>query len=941
MYGLVVKKGMRVLIDTLLKPAVSIMNKLPFKVKLIASIAILFLLFIIPSRMTFENYVAQRHMYERQLTALAYSGYIQSLMQSLQTHRGLMNGYLHGNDAFKKEILSNEALTAIRLHELIDFDRQQFNVLKSEAHFVNVLNTYESLKWHSVGKHARPDEIFQRHSGMIASLIKVFQQISTISFFESSDDLKIHYIAKMLEDKLLELQENTAQLRGLAVGYLSTGTMTREQKAQLLSFYIRVKSLETVLVDNHVLANVSFYDAIVQETTRASRQTNHVLNIINKHLILSDAPAYDASRFFNEATHAIKIQVALYKILSNTYHLLIEAKQRENNRQLWSTVLGFMAIVLTAFYIFMAFYRSIALSLHKLQRASQQIADGRSKIHVDTQANDELGDAIVAFNHMSERLDENISFLNGYKMAIDESSIVSKTNSKGIITFVNAKFCEISGYTEAELLGKPHNVIRHPDMSSEIFTTLWQTIKNKKVWHGIVKNKTKSGDYYIVDATILPIIDAKGEVVEYVAVRHDITELEKSKEEILRQKIDLLTGLPNRSQLLDDLKGADKPILLYLNIDDFSSLNDFYGSHMADTILKQLAVLLKDIAEHSGCKPYRLHADEFLLYFEEGVLNTLNSQEYIDTLINDIENAVADCDSHNCASLTLSAGVAFYTNTPLYDKLLPYANMAYKAAKTGHKKFLIYNDTMQKEDYENNIRWIQKIKDAIAQDRIVTFYQPIIDNASGAITKYETLVRMLEEDKVVSPFFFLEIAKKAKLYTKITKIVIDKAFAAFELLDAYDFSINITIEDINDEEISTYIFDKLKQYDHCHRVVFEITETEEIEDYIFVNKFIQTIKGYGARVAIDDFGTGYANFEHIISLDVDFIKIDGSLIRNIDTNSESQAIAEAIVAFSQKLGSKTIVEFVHNEAVYEKVKAMGADYSQGYFLGEPSPTINP
>ncbi|RUM62378.1 MAG: EAL domain-containing protein, partial [Sulfurimonas sp.] len=126
-----------------------------------------------------------------------------------------------------------------------------------------------------------------------------------------------------------------------------------------------------------------------------------------------------------------------------------------------------------------------------------------------------------------------------------------------------------------------------------------------------------------------------------------------------------------------------------------------------------------------------------------------------------------------------------------------------------------------------------------------------------------------------------------------------------------------------------------------HRLIFEITETEEIEDYIFVNKFIQTIKGYGARVAIDDFGTGYANFEHIISLDVDFIKIDGSLIRNIDTNSESQAIAEAIVAFSQKLGSKTIVEFVHNEAVYEKVKAMGADYSQGYFLGEPSPTINP
>ncbi len=927
-------------IDIMLRPAVSIMNKLPFRVKLIASISILFLLFIIPSRMTFQNYVEQRHLYEQQLTALSYSSYIQLLMQSLQVHRGLVNGYLNGNEAFKKEILENEALTAKRLHGLIDFDRKQFNILKQDKHFVQLLNQYESVKWHSVQSSDGHDEIFQRHSRMIALLIKAFQKISTVSFFESSDDLKIHYIAKMLEDKLLELEENTAKLRGLAVGYFSTQTITKEQKSQLLSLYTRVKSLEAILVDNHVLSSVDFYEAIVQETIRASRQTSMILKIINDHIILSEVPSYDATRFFKEASSAIAIQVALYKTLSSTYEVLIEAKQHENVQQLWITIFGFIAIVLVALYIFMAFYRSITSSLYKLQRASRRIAKGRSNIHVKTEANDELGDVIVAFNHMSERLDENISFLNGYKMAIDESSIVSKSDPKGMITFVNKKFCEISGYTEAELLGKPHNVIRHPDMDKKVFKSLWQTIKNKKVWHGIIKNRSKSGGYYIVDATILPIVDAKGKIVEYVGVRHDITELEKSKEEILRQKIDLLTGLPNRSQLLDDLERADKPILLYLNIDDFSSLNDFYGTVMADTILKQLATLLKEVATHTGANAYRLHADEFLLYFEEGSLNESNYHRSIDAIISDLENTIADCDSHNCASLTLSAGVAFYSSTPLYDKLLQYASMAYKAAKTGHKKFLAYNESMQKEDYENNIRWIQKIKDAIAQDRIVTFYQPIIDNTSGVITKYESLVRMIDEnEEVVSPFFFLEIAKKSKLYTKITKIVIDKAFAMFGPYEQYDFSINITIEDINDEEISQYIFDKLEGYAHCHRVIFEITETEEIENYFFVNKFIATIKKFGAKVAIDDFGTGYANFEHIISLDVDFIKIDGSLIRHIDTNKESQAIAEAIIAFSQKLGSKTVVEFVHNEAVYEKVKMMGADYSQGYYLGEPSPTI--
>ncbi len=927
-------------VDMLLKPAVSIMNKLPFRMKLIVSISILFLLFIIPSRMTFQNYIEQRNIYNQQLTALSYSGYLQSVMQSLQVHRGLINGYLHGNDGFETEIFANEALVAKRLRQLIDFDRKHFNVLKQNEHFAHLLNQYESVKRHSVSKQAQHHEIFQQHSRMIASLIKVFQQISTMSFFKSSDDVRIHYIAKMLEDKLLELQENTAQLRGLAVGYLSTRSITKEQKSKLLSLYTGVKSLEAVLVDNHVLSHTKFYATIAQETTRVSRQTNHILQIINKHIFLSNIPSYDATYFFEEASSAIEIQVALYKTLSSIYHVLIEEKQQENVENLWFAILGFVLIVLVAFYIFMALYRSVILSLNKLQRASRQIAKGRTHVHLETAANDELGDVMVAFNHMSERLNKNISFLNGYKMAIDESSIVSKTDIKGKITFVNKKFCEISGYTQEELLGKAHSIIRHPDMPKEVFRELWQTIEAKQIWHGIVKNRTKEGGYYIVDVTILPIVDNKGNAVEYVAVRHDITELERSKEEILRQKIDLLTGLPNRSQLLDDLKTADKPILLYLNIDDFSSLNDFYGTSMADTMLKQLAAILENIACNTGCKPYRLHADEFLLYFEEGVLCESNYQQFVDEIIGDIENTIADCDSHNCASLTLSAGVAFYTSSNMYDKLLQYTSMAHKAAKMGHKKFLAYNAAMQKEDYENNIQWIQKIKKAIAEDRIVTFYQPIIDNRTGAITKYESLVRMIDaEGEIVSPFFFLEIAKKAKLYTKITKIVIDKTFRAFESFEAYDFSINISIEDINDEEIAQYILEKLEQYSQCHRVIFEITETEEIENYFFVNKFIKSIKGFGAKVAIDDFGTGYANFEHIISLDVDFIKIDGSLIRNIDTNTESQAIAEAIIAFSQKLGSKTVVEFVHNEAVYKKVKAMGADYSQGYYLGEPSPAV--
>ena len=164
------------------------------------------------------------------------------------------------------------------------------------------------------------------------------------------------------------------------------------------------------------------------------------------------------------------------------------------------------------------------------------------------------------------------------------------------------------------------------------------------------------------------------------------------------------------------------------------------------------------------------------------------------------------------------------------------------------------------------------IKEALKDGRFTTFFQPIIDNKTEAIVKYESLVRMIDTDgKVISPFFFLDIAKKAKLYSKITKIVVDKTFFAFEKLPQYEFSLNITVEDIYNKEISAYIFKKLSDFPHPDKVIFEITESEEISDYESVNVFITKIKSLGAKISIDDFGSGYANFEHILSLNADFI----------------------------------------------------------------------
>jgi PAS domain S-box-containing protein/diguanylate cyclase (GGDEF)-like protein len=917
------------------------MNKLPFKLKIIASISVLFILLILPSRTTFVNYIEKNDTYSSQLVGLSYNILIHNLIQSIQRHRGLSNGYINGDKTFKKAILNSEKQINQRLSRLVSFDDTHLTMLRHNKEFANALSQLELIYFVSLNGQSSTKNIFKIHSNIIALLIKSFQEISLITSFANNEDKQLNYIAQMLQEKLLLLEENIGQLRGRAVGIFAQTKISKEQKSELLSIYTLIKSLEANLLDNHALIEMDNYLDIQKMTTKASYKLNEILHIANKNIIMIEKPTYDSKLFFRQATSVINEHSKLYRTLAISYEKLVKTLQKELFVNFVLVLTGFFIIILFALYIFGAFYSSIATSLKKLQSASEMIAQGKTDIHLEADTQDEIGNALLAFNHMSQKLNENISFLDGYKMAIDETSIVSKTDPRGVITYVNKLFCEISGYSEKELIGMSHNVVRHPDMPKETFKKMWETVKAKKIWHGVVKNRTKDGNFYIVDATIIPVLDSSGEIIEFIGVRHDVTELEKSKEEIKKQKIDLLTGLPNRSQLLDDLQVIKKPILLYLNIDDFANLNDFYGTKMGDNVLNHLASLLGQISESTKARLYKLHADEFLLLVEEGMLTEKNYQEAMRDIINHIEKETVECDSKSCISVTLSGGIAFYQAGENYENLLTYASLARKMAKKENKKFLLYDNDMNKDlDYQNNIEWINKIKDAIAEDRLTTFFQPIIDNKTSAITKYESLVRMIDkEGKVISPFFFLEIAKKAKLYTKITKIVLDKTFATFEKLPQYDFSLNITVEDILDEETSSYIFQKLKNYPNADRVIFEITESEEIKDYVVINNFIKTVKSYGARIAIDDFGAGYANFEHIINLKADFIKIDGSLIKNIDTDENSRIITEAIIAFSKKLGSKTVVEYVHNEAVSKKVKTLGADFSQGFYLGEPSSKI--
>jgi len=241
-----------------------------------------------------------------------------------------------------------------------------------------------------------------------------------------------------------------------------------------------------------------------------------------------------------------------------------------------------------------------------------------------------------------------------------------------------------------------------------------------------------------------------------------------------------------------------------------------------------------------------------------------------------------------------------------------------------------------KKDIKNNMQMIEKIEWALKNNKFISYFQPLICSNSLKITKLESLIRMIDKDgNVISPFFFLDIAKKAGLYSKITKQVLANSFD-FLAKHNIEISINLSPSDIIRDKIREKIFSLLSKYkDKAHLVTFEILEDEIVEFPKEMMQFIEEVKKAGAKIAIDDFGSGQSNFTRIMETDADFIKIDGSLIKNIDADIDKQNVVKTIIYFAKLEKKKVVAEFVEDEKIYKKLADLGVDYYQGYYFYKP------
>lgn len=410
--------------------------------------------------------------------------------------------------------------------------------------------------------------------------------------------------------------------------------------------------------------------------------------------------------------------------------------------------------------------------------------------------------------------------------------------------------------------------------------------------------------------------------------------IEQQSQRLLEKaKIDQLTGVFNHFVLLEALEERGGKSLILLNIDNFSALNDSYGFAQGDKVLKEIARLLEDL-KPQGSRLFRLNADEFVILSD--IIERPQIEATVKTLLSFFtQSQIEPFDIE--LNLTLTAGIDIGDSR----ELLSNAKMAVQEVRQGGRnQYMFYDDDSEfLKRQKENLHWVHKIQDILEQDKLRPYFQPILNNHTGAIEKYECLARIEEGDEVFSPWKFVSAAERTGFLSNITKNMIKKSFQIFAS-NEYEFSINITSHDLLQGYLLDYIIQRIHQFDiHPGRLVLEV-----LEDITFVtdDKIIsqlKRLKAHGCQIAIDDFGSENSNFSRFLDFDPDYIKIDGSFVRDLTSDTKSQAITEAIATFAKKRNIKVIAEFVHDRATYELVKSMGIDYSQGYFIGKPSPEL--
>ena len=373
---------------------------------------------------------------------------------------------------------------------------------------------------------------------------------------------------------------------------------------------------------------------------------------------------------------------------------------------------------------------------------------------------------------------------------------------------------------------------------------------------------------------------------------------------------------------------------ILIDMDNFKAVNKKFSYEFGDVMIKEFTSTIKNLISENS-KIIRTGGTEFLILlpkdntdFEtvvETLFKTLKEKKYL------IQNEVV----YQTVSMT-AVDIPLKTTSIIdIERLLDEKLLSLKNKGKNNFAFLGLN-RLNDIKYEN----MNYIKAALEEERLICFYQPIYEVKTKEIVKFEALARLVDKDdpeKIIAPAQFMHRIRGTSQYIKLSKLVLKDVFKTLKRYPDIEVSFNVDLDDLENEEMMKLISENLYEHrDLANRLTFEILEDNEVQEYEKVQKIIHKLKAYGSKVALDDFGSGYTNYIYLVGLDIDLLKIDGSLIRELQTSPErATAVLKSIQSLATELNIELVAEFVSDEHIYTLVKDLGIKYAQGFYLGKP------
>ena len=632
---------------------------------------------------------------------------------------------------------------------------------------------------------------------------------------------------------------------------------------------------------------------------------------------------------------------------------------------------AFITFISTMITILIAllFARSVTRPIRSINTGVSIIKKGNLEHRIPIKFSGELAELAHGINNMTsalktakenekQRSDDEL-FIEKTKAQITLEAIgegVITTDTNGNITYLNPAAENLTGFTIKRALNKPLSAVFKIKKEGEdtiISYPIIDCINNsKKINHesGYILSSADGSDYAIRE-TATPLFDKDHNVIGAVLVFHDFTSIKKMSDHLAYQAThDDLTGLTNRRafeskmhDIINNISPDEVHTLCYIDLDRFKIINDTCGHLAGDNLLKVISSKINDHIRKNDLFA-RLGGDEFgVIFFNCDIEKAMILAESIKTLISEIKFS---WDTHTFNVGSSIGIVPITTGQSMSDLMMTVDTACYVAKDKGRNRIHIYEDN--DEDIlqrKGELQWFQTINKALEDDSFVLYSQKIALHSNDKDDDiHEILIRLDIDGDIIYPDAFIPAAERYSLMTEIDKWVISTLFQTIKdhetLVNNTYFSINLSGQTLTDLSFIDFLNTELDNTNISpDKLIFEITETAAISNFSDAINFIKIFKKRGCKFALDDFGSGMSSFQYLSELPLDYIKIDGSFVKNIINNPFNKSVIKSVSQIGHSLGLKIIAEFVENEDILAELDKSLIDYVQGYQIEHPHPLI--